>query len=78
MTARRRPPPRSPTPCIIEPARALELGRWLTAAAAAEHEVERHLCTWMLAVGTPLLDDFVGSVGPQACKAHARFFAVAA
>jgi hypothetical protein len=45
----------------------IELGQWLTAAAAAgtaEHQVERHLFTQMLAMGATLLGEFFKSVGP--------------
>ena len=45
----------------------IELGKWLTKAAAggtAEHEVERHLFTEMLAMGGKLLGEFLQSAGP--------------
>jgi hypothetical protein len=61
--------PHSPTQCNVESAlkQVLELGRWLTGAVAAgtaEHEVERHLFTAMLAMGATLLGEFLASVGP--------------
>jgi hypothetical protein len=61
--------PHSSTQCNVESAlkQVLELGRWLTqavAAGTAEHEVEQHLFTRMLAVGATLLGEFLASVGP--------------
>ena len=61
--------PHSSTQCNVESAlnQVLELGRWLAGAVAAgtaEHEVERHLFTRLLAVGATLLGEFLASVGP--------------
>jgi len=61
-------PPAHPE-CNVESAlkQLIALGQWLTSAAAAgtaEHQVERHLFTRMLAVGATLLGEFFESVGP--------------
>lgn len=61
--------PKAHLECNVESvlAKVVELGQWLTAAAAAgtaEHEVERHLFTRMLAMGATLLGEFFKSVGP--------------
>lgn len=55
--------------CNVESAlmHVIELGKWLTQAAAAgtaEHVVERHLFTEMLAMGAKLLGEFFKSAGP--------------
>lgn len=57
------------TQCNIESIliQVVELGQWLTKAAAAgtaEHLVERHLFTQMLAMGAQFLGEFFKSVGP--------------
>lgn len=59
------------TECNVESVlkQVIELGRWLTTAAAggtAEHLVERHLFTQMLAMGAKLHGEFFASVGPPA------------
>lgn len=61
--------PKAHPECNVESvlAKVVELGQWLTTAAAsgtAEHEVERHLFTRMLAMGATLLGEFFESVGP--------------
>src|SRR5436190_2214605 len=61
--------PKADPQCNVESvlARVIELGQWLTAAGAAgtaEHQVERHLFTQMLAMGAELLGEFFKSVGP--------------
>ncbi len=61
--------PQPTSACNIESAlkQVLELGRWLTRAAAtgtAAHDVERHLFTQMLAVGGTMFGEFLKSVGP--------------
>jgi len=55
--------------CNVESAlkQLMALGQWLSTAAAAgtaEHEVERHVFTRMLALGATLLGEFFKSVGP--------------
>ena len=57
------------TECNIESVlvKVVELGQWLTKAAAmgtAEHRVERHVFTEMLAMGAKCLGEFFKSVGP--------------
>jgi hypothetical protein len=57
------------TECNVESVlkQVIELGQWLTQAAAAgtaEHQVERHLFRQMLAMGATLLGEFLASVGP--------------
>lgn len=61
--------PKEHPQCNVESAlaRVIELGEWLTAAAAAgtaEHQVERHLFAQVLAMGAALLGEFFKSVGP--------------
>ncbi len=55
--------------CNVESAlkHLVELGRWLSSAVTAgtaQHEVERHLFTQVLAMGATLLGEFFKSVGP--------------
>jgi len=56
--------PKAHPECNVESvlARVVELGQWLTAAAAAgtaEHQVERHLFTQVIAMGRTLLGAFI-------------------